>query len=114
MKNSYSHYFNNRHKRKGPLWESKFKNIRVETVEQLLHLTRYIHLNATSAGLVDNPEDWRWSSYNEYLVGEENICRFKDIINIDTKDYREFVEDRKDYQKEISRIKALLLENYTV
>ena len=43
--NSYTRYFNLKNKRKGPLWESKFKNVEVVTDEQLLHLTRYIHLN---------------------------------------------------------------------
>jgi hypothetical protein len=26
----------------------------------------YIHLNPVRAGLVSRPEDWQWSSYNEY------------------------------------------------
>ena len=110
---SYTRYFNLKYKRKGPLWESKFKNIRVETDEQLLHLTRYIHLNPTSARLVDNPEDWKWSSYHEYIKGEENICLYKDIINITPMAYKEFVNNRKDYQRELSKIKAKLLDDYT-
>jgi hypothetical protein len=35
----------------------------------------YIHLNPVRAGLVSRPEDWRWSSYNEYAgmsAGEQN------------------------------------------
>ena len=40
--NSYTRYFNILHKRKGPLWESRFKHILVKKDEQLLHLTRYI------------------------------------------------------------------------
>src|SRR3990167_9648627 len=47
--NSYTKYFNTLHKRKGPLWESRFKNVLVETDNQLLHLTRYIHLNPVTA-----------------------------------------------------------------
>ena len=113
IKNSYSHYFNCRYKRKGPLWESKFKNIRVKTDEQLIHLTRYIHLNPTSADLVKKPQDWQWSSYHEYLNGEENICQYKDIIDTSPQEYKKFVLDRKDYQREISKIKVLLLDYYT-
>ena len=113
LQNSYSHYFNIRNKRRGPLWESKFRNIRVKSDEQLLHLTRYIHLNPSSAGLANNPEDWQWSSLNEYVNGKENICQYKDIINISPQEYGSFVLDRKDYQKELSKIKALLIEHYT-
>jgi len=111
--NSYTRYFNTRFKRKGPLWETRFKNILIESDEQLLHLTRYIHLNPVSAGIVENPEDWQWSSYHEYINGEEKICIYKDIINVSAHDYKKFVMDRKDYQKELSKIKALLIDDYT-
>ena len=43
--------FNLKDKRKGPLFEGKFKAIRVETNQQLLHLSRYIHLNPHSSQL---------------------------------------------------------------
>ena len=46
---SYAKYFNVKYKRKGHLWESYFKSVYVECDEQLLHLTRYIHLNPTSS-----------------------------------------------------------------
>lgn len=113
LENSYSRYFNVKYKRKGHLWEAKFKNILVESDEQLLHLTRYIHLNPVSAGIVDNPEDWQWSSYNEYISGEETLCKYKDIIDISQEDYKKFVMDRKDYQRELSKIKAMLIDDYS-
>ena len=31
---------------------------------------RYIHLNPVPRGLVDQPEDWPWSSFRHYLPGE--------------------------------------------
>lgn len=111
--NSYSRYFNTRHKRKGPLWEGKFKNILVKTDEQLLHLTRYIHLNPVTAYLVDKPEDWTMSSYKEYLLEineDDRICKYDDILDIKPSSYKEFVEDRISYQRELAKIKDLLLE----
>ncbi len=111
--NSYSRYFNTKHKRRGPLWEGKFKNLLVKTDEQLLHLTRYIHLNPTSAGLVNKPEEWLYSSYLEYLdkVKEINrICYYEDLIDISAFSYKNFVEDRISYQRELEKIKHLILE----
>jgi len=111
--NSYSRYFNTKHKRRGPLWEGKFKNILVKTDEQLHHLTRYIHLNPTSARLVNKPEEWLYSSYLEYLgKGKEinRICYYEDLIDISASSYRNFVEDRISYQKELEKIKHLILE----
>ncbi|MCD6228150.1 MAG: transposase, partial [Candidatus Omnitrophica bacterium] len=111
--NSYSRYFNTKHKRGGPLWEGKFKNVSVETDEQLLHLTRYIHLNPTSAGLVKKPEEWSYSSYLEYLgkIKKINrICSYEDSIDISPLSYKNFVESRILYQRELEKIKHLILE----
>jgi putative transposase len=107
---SYTRYFNYKHKRKGPLWESRFKNILVETDEQLLHLTRYVHLNPVTAGIVDNPKDWKFSSYLEYLGNgkRDSLADYKGLIEIKKADYIKFVEERKDYQKELAIIKHLI------
>ena len=113
ISNSYARYFNEKHKRKGPLWEKEFKNILITTDEQLLHLTRYIHLNPVSAFLVDKPEDWFASSYREYL-GEveelQRICNCEDFLDITPSSYKEFVENRIPYQRELEKIKNLILE----
>lgn len=111
--NSYTRYFNTKHQRKGPLYESRFKSIHIETDEQLLHLTRYHHLNAVSAGIVKEPEDWVYSSYQEYIKPTENgLCHFNDILKIEPKSYKKFVDDQIGYQKQLSKIKHLLLEDY--
>ena len=114
LSNSYSKYFNTIHQRSGPLWASRFKNIRVEDDKQLLHLTRYIHLNPASAGLVNNAQDWKYSTYGEFLGKSQNkICKFKDIIDMDYIEYKKFVDDRKNYQQQLSQIKNLVIDNYT-
>lgn len=109
----YTRYFNTIHKRKGPLWESKFKNILVENDEQLNHLVRYTHLNPTSAQLVNKPEDWLYSSYREYL-GEVNnsqaICQFDDVFDVKPSLYRRFVNDQISYQRELGKIKKLIMD----
>lgn len=55
----YTRYFNKRHNRVGPLFESIYKAVPVETDEQLLYLTRYIHRN--------DPLFKQPSSYPNYL-----------------------------------------------
>ncbi|TSC92960.1 MAG: putative transposase [Candidatus Berkelbacteria bacterium Licking1014_7] len=112
--NSYSHYFNLKHRRRGPLWESEFKNVLVSSDEQLLHLTRYIHLNPVTAYLVENPKDWEFSSYKEYIgevKNENKICRFDNILEIEPIKYMEFTLIQKDYQRELAEIKQLLIDN---
>jgi len=108
---SYTRYFNIKHNRKGPLWEGRFKRVLVESDEQLLHLTRYIHLNPPTAYLVNNPIDWKWSSYEEYISNNKHgICKFDDVLDIKPDSYKTFVENRISYQRELAKIKNLMLD----
>ncbi|EKD94211.1 MAG: hypothetical protein ACD_26C00167G0003 [uncultured bacterium] len=113
VENSYARYFNTKYKRKGPLWVGRFKSVFVQNESQLYHLSRYVHLNPISANLTNKPEEWFYSSYNEYLNNIDNnlrICDYKDIISIKPKTYREFVESRASYQRQISKIKKLMFD----
>lgn len=112
MKNildSYTRYFNLLNNRKGPLWQGRFKSVFVANDEQLLHLTRYIHLNPTSDKLVASPDQWRFSSYLEYLgKSDTKICNFDNFINVNPDSYEKFVLDRQDYQQKLAEIKHLI------
>ena len=109
--NSYTRYFNQKIQRRGPLWEGRFKKVLVTSDEQLLHLTRYVHLNPVSAGIVEKPEDWLYSSYREYIGLEpKNICETDPFLSFSEEEYKEFVEDRIDYQRSLELIKHLVLE----
>jgi len=110
IENSYSRFLNIKAKRKGPLWQSRFKSVIIRSNEQLLHVLRYIHLNPTTANLVVKPEDWPYSSYQHYI---NNPLLFKknSEISINSVEYlKKFTEDNIDYQKQLKRIKKMLLE----
>lgn len=114
--NSYTRYFNTKFKRKGPLWSSRYRRKLIENDDQLLHLTRYIHLNPTSVDLVYKPEDWEFSSYREYIglvKPSMKLCDYEEIIDISSSDYRRFVEERVKYQKQLSIIKNSEDINYS-
>jgi len=113
--NGYSRYFNTKHKRIGPLWSGRFKSVRITDDEQHLHLTRYLHLNPTSAGLVDMPGDWPNSSYEEFIDTDVNhrLCKYNHVIRISMSEYRKFTEDHKSYQRDLSIIKNLTIDNYS-
>ena len=59
----YVQYVNRKYKRKGTLWEGRFRSHPVECERYLLACYRYIELNPVRAGLVDCPADYLWSSY---------------------------------------------------
>jgi len=111
LQNSYTRYFNTKHKRKGPLWESQFQHVECETDEQILHLTRYIHLNPVTAYLVEKPEDWIASSYQEFInPNEEGICQIEPLIQISSPEYKKFVLARIHDQRMLAMIKKDLFE----
>jgi len=62
----YSKYFNKKYDRVGSVFQDKFKSVRVETNDQLLWTSFYIHENPRKALLVDNLLNHPWSSYREY------------------------------------------------
>jgi putative transposase len=50
----------------GELWQPRFFDRALRTVQEYSETVEYIHLNPVKAGLVRGPQDWRWSSFNEY------------------------------------------------
>ncbi len=62
----YSITFNNRHARTGHLFQARYKAILCLNDAYLVGLIRYIHLNPVRAGLTMRPDEWPWSSYNNY------------------------------------------------
>jgi putative transposase len=68
----YVRYVNNTHKRTGTLWEGRFRASVVDTERYFLTCCRYIELNPVRAGIVDAPEDYRWSSYRCNALGVAN------------------------------------------
>jgi hypothetical protein len=60
-------YFNVKYERVGHLFQGRYKAILVDVDEYAKELSRYIHLNPVRAGIVDDPEDYPWSSYSFYI-----------------------------------------------
>jgi putative transposase len=80
----YVQRFNTRYQRTGTLWEGRYRATVVETARYLFACYRYIELNPVRAGLVGNPQDYRWSSHRANALGvfdpivvpHEQYCAF--------------------------------------
>jgi putative transposase len=59
---SFVWYYNWKYRTTGHLFQDRFKSECIETNKYLLTVTRYIHQNPVKAGIVDRPDQWRWSS----------------------------------------------------
>lgn len=112
ISNSYTKFFNTKNKRIGPLLQGAFKAVLIENDEQLLHVSRYIHLNPVVSGIVNTLEKYPWSSYQEYKIGSI-FCKTEEILSFfKTKtEYLEFLNDQIEYGKSLEFIKHNLLDD---
>ena len=71
LKQRFTQWYNRRHRRKGTLWEERFRSVLVEGAgEALAMMAAYIDLNPVRAGMVSDPKDYRWSGYAEAVAGK--------------------------------------------
>lgn len=114
LANSYTKYFNTKYDRVGALLQGVFKSVFVETDEQFIHLSRYIHLNPVISGLVKDLERYPWSSYNEYIHERNGLCSTGNILSLfpSRKHYRQFVEEQIEYATSLELIKHQLIDEH--
>ena len=63
----FTQRYNKRNGYDGTLFRGRYKSILIDADSYLLELVRYIHKNPLRAGLVDNLDDYEWSSHQGYL-----------------------------------------------
>lgn len=63
----YAGWYNKKYSRSGTLFGDRYKSEPVEKDNYLLSLIRYIHQNPKKAGLVSQLQDYKWSSYHNYI-----------------------------------------------
>ncbi|ACN16401.1 transposase family protein [Desulforapulum autotrophicum HRM2] len=68
----YTRRINFREKWRGHLWQGRFSSFIMEE-RYLLACTKYVELNPVRAGLVEKPENWRWSSAGAHMKGKDDI-----------------------------------------
>lgn len=115
LSNSYARYFNQKHDRTGPLYQGRFKAVFIETEEQLIHVSRYIHLNPAVSSMVsrDNLANYKWSSLPDYLgKTSSNLTETKTILSYfsEKQPYENFLLDHLDYAKQLDIQKHLNLD----
>jgi REP element-mobilizing transposase RayT len=67
LKLGMSRFYNKRHGRRGFFWGDRFKSLIVEKGDTLINCLAYIDLNPVRAGLVERPEDYRWSGIGYHV-----------------------------------------------
>lgn len=111
LNTAYTIYYNTKHKRYGHLFQGRFKSILIEADSYFAELTRYIHLNPVKARLVDNAEEYPWSSYKIYLSkGSGDLInkeKGQKLLAMDSSAYRQFIQSGiKDQEDPLMKVYA--------
>ena len=70
LKQRFSIWFNDHHRRSGTLWNARFRSVLVENSPRALRtVAGYIDLNPVRAGMVEDPKDYRWCGYGQAMGG---------------------------------------------
>ena len=111
----FSLYFNKKNKRRGPVFESRYKAVRVTNEIQFLYLSKYIHRNPyPSRTDLDGLKRYKYSSYPNYLgLFNQNWVKPREILSYFSQtnfsnSYQEFVEETD--ETDILRIKDVHLD----
>jgi putative transposase len=99
---AFTAYYNKKHTRKGPLFESRFKASLVDNDVYLQHISRYIHLN---------PRNWRFYQYSSllYILNRKEpkwLSTERLLADYDSRaDYLDFVTEYANRARELSQIR---------
>jgi REP element-mobilizing transposase RayT len=63
---SYALAFNKEHERTGSLFQKRFRRLKLETDMDVYRTLDYIHHNPVKHGFVDEPREWKFSSFRDY------------------------------------------------
>ncbi|MBW1863094.1 MAG: transposase [Deltaproteobacteria bacterium] len=63
----YTRNFNIKYKKRGRLFQGRYKAVLCDKDSYFLELSAYIHLNPVRAGLIKDPRQYPWSSYRFYV-----------------------------------------------
>ncbi len=77
---SFSKYINLKYKRVGYVFQDRFKSVRIDNNSQLMLISSYIHMNPVKDKLVNKPEDYKWSSYNDFIINRKNHLINKEFL----------------------------------
>lgn len=115
FQNSFAKVFNLKNNRNGALFQNAFKAKRIQTEEQFIHVSRYIHLNPVTAFMIefDKLASFAWTSFPAYSTNEQIPFINSDFLlkMFGSKEkYAKFVADQVDYQRKLAHIKDLIIE----
>ncbi len=109
----YAKYFNMSEHRSGSLFLNPFRAVLVDGDEQLLQVSRYIHLNPYVAHMIGDPLVYSWSSLPEYLRSKKATTCHTALLHslMKPEEYQKFIFDEAGYARSLADIQHILVDH---
>lgn len=110
---AYSMYYNKINNRVGYVFRNRFKSQEIFSQGQLYNCLKYIHNNPVKANITETMQDYKYSSYNEFLSGKHQIINDKSIEILfgkegDFKEKFEFIHNKTVVIQEVEDVKSFV------
>ncbi|MBC8385357.1 MAG: transposase [Candidatus Cloacimonetes bacterium] len=112
--NGYAQSINFLQDRSGTLFEGRAKPKLIDKEDYLIRLVLYIHNNPVKAGLVDDPADWKYSNYLEWIEKRNGKLIDRNFIFEHFDSYQDYEKLMDEYSKQLMGLDDLsdcLLDN---
>ena len=101
---SYVFWYNRKYRRKGHLFQERYKSVAIDDDGYFLSVLRYIHQNPVRSGLTENIGAYSFSSYSEYQKEMANIVDIDFVFSIIGK------EEFESFHKELDNNEYMSME----
>jgi putative transposase len=68
--------------RQHPFWQARYYDFNVYSARKHVEKLRYIHRNPVRRKLVEQPQDWHWSSFRHYATGERGTVEIESFWTV--------------------------------
>jgi putative transposase len=107
---SYVYWYNNKYQRVGNLFQDRFKSEPVEDDPYFQIVQRYIHQNPVKAGLIKHVEEYKWSSFHEY-INQANLVNVNFLLEMMSNDKEKATQKFIEYTNVMSEHECLDIDN---
>jgi len=106
---SYAQYYKKKYGHIGHFWQDRYKSILISKDNYLLACGSYVELNPVRARIVEDPRDYKWSSYAVYAYGRgEKITDEHPIYEDLSKEERERRKKYREFVKALVKDKGVM------
>ncbi len=117
INSSYSNYYNKINRRVGYVFRDRYLSEEILNERQLFNCIKYIHFNPVKAKMVLKPQNYKYSSYNEflgkkYLITEQSISLLFGKCNNYKKEFQELHKTRIDEEENFVDIKDIEIQEF--